>query len=144
MKSDFERLLIHEGTHWSIYLHENQCYLGRAYLWAKRDDDVDLLEMTLEERDEFFSLGRALKGALGVAFDPDRLNYAALSNTSHHLHVHVIPRYTAPRMFLRREFIDKNPAGNYAPYDKTFSVDEPTLRGIRDALRTALSRELTK
>ena len=142
MKTDFERLLIHEGTYWSIYLHENQCYLGRAYLWAKRDDDVDLMERTPEERDEFFSIGRALKGALRVAFNPDRLNYAALSNTSSHLHVHVIPRYDAPRVFLRQEFVDKNPGKNYAPYDKEFTVDYPTLRGIREILRAAFAREV--
>lgn len=140
--ADYKDLLLWEGKEWSIYLHENQCYLGRAYLWAHRDDDIDLLEMTDAEREEFFRLGTALKATLNGSFKPDRINYAALSNTSHHLHIHVIPRYDSSRIFLRQEFTDKNQGKNYAPYDRDFHVDWPVLRGIRDTLKNALAREI--
>jgi len=139
---DHKERRIYEGKNWEIYLHENQCYLGRTYLWAKRDDDVDFLEMTFEERDEFFLLGRAMKSALGVVFQPDRINYAALSNASPHLHVHIIPRYDSTRTFSGQSFHDHNPAGNYVPYNRGFIVEEQVMSDIRSTLTRALTKAL--
>jgi hypothetical protein len=32
---DYEQLKIKSYTHWDLYLHENQCYLGRTFAMYK-------------------------------------------------------------------------------------------------------------
>jgi diadenosine tetraphosphate (Ap4A) HIT family hydrolase len=136
--TDYERLRLKEFRHWRAYLHESQAYLGRLYLAAVRDDDVDFLQMTLKERQEFLDIGRRVKAALRGLFQPDRINYAALSNTWNHLHVHIIPRYQAPRVFDGITFTDPRPTGAPWPYDKEFRIPEATLLHIRDELADLL------
>ena len=46
----YEKFKIKEFNHWIVYLHsEFYCqYLGSVYIWAKRDEDVDIMEMSAE------------------------------------------------------------------------------------------------
>lgn len=133
-----EQLKIKEYKHWTVYLHDNQCYLGRVYIWSKRDGLVDLLDMTEEEQREFFDVGRKVKKAIAELFNPDLMNYASLGNVSTHLHMHVIPRYQSTRTFEGNTFIDERWGKNYAPYDKDFKIPEETLFRIRDAIKAKL------
>jgi diadenosine tetraphosphate (Ap4A) HIT family hydrolase len=134
MKETFGKYKIKEFKYWEVYLHKNQYYLGRVYIWAKRDEAVDLMEMTPEERRELFNIGRSVNRALAELFSPDLMNYAALGNISTHLHLHVIPRYSASRSFDGVDFIDGRWGRNYAPYDYDFKVSEDTLTKIRDVI----------
>ena len=68
------------------------------------------------------------------------MNYAALSNVSNKIHVHVVPRYKEARTFNGVVVKDTRWGQNYAPYDRSFVLDEPTLFAIRDALKGALRR----
>lgn len=79
---DYEQLKIKSYKHWDLYLHENQCY-----------------SIDGEVCDEFFSIGQSMKTALKTLFQPDKMNYAALSNTSPVIHVHIVPRYKESREF---------------------------------------------
>ena len=134
----YEYLLIKNFDHWFVQLHEKQCYLGRLIIAAKREDDVDFFEMSPDEREEFFDLGRKVKKALSDLFQPDRLNYANLQNIWNHLHVHVIPRYASSRTFDGIVFQDQRWGKNYAPYDSEFKVPESTQFKIRDSLKERL------
>lgn len=134
----YEHFLIKDFTHWYVQLHENQYYLGRLIIAAKRDDDVDLFEMSIEEKAEFFDIGKKVKIALQESFHPDRLNYANLQNIWNHLHVHVIPRYSTERMFDNIRFTDERWGKNYAPYPKEFTLPQKTILNIRDALKEKL------
>lgn len=135
-KKDFyKELMIKEFENWEVYLHESQCYLGRSYIWARREGVVDFFDMTPEERREYNEVGRALKGALGKAFKPDLCNYATLANTTAHLHTHVIPRYKGQREFSGIVFRDERWGRNYAPYDKNFKVVSEVLFKIRDEIK---------
>lgn len=62
------------------------------------------------------------------------MNYAALSNTSPVIHVHIIPRYKEAREFAGAVFKDERWGKNYAPYDRSFVTEESVLFQIRDAL----------
>jgi len=135
----YARFKLKEYTHWSVYLFENQCRLGRCYIWAKRTDDVDIVEMSAEERDEFFLICGKLKAALNQLFQPTRLNYAALSNEAHHLHVHVIPRYDVDKELGGVTFKDTNKRGAPWPYDKSFTIPEELLLKIRDDIAKLLA-----
>jgi diadenosine tetraphosphate (Ap4A) HIT family hydrolase len=136
---DYEQLKIKSYKHWDLYLHENQCYLGRTFVQLKKEDGVDdFLSIEGEVRDEFFLIGEEVKASLKTIFQPDKMNYAALSNTSPVIHVHIIPRYKEPREFGGVTFKDTRWGSNYAPYDKSYVTDESVLFQIRDAIRDAL------
>ena len=138
MAHEFQKFMIKEYGHWSVYLHKNQYFLGRVYIWAKREDAVDLMQMTAEEREELFDIGRAVNKALSELFQPDLMNYAALGNISTHLHLHVIPRYSSSRNFAGQTFVDERWGKNYAPYNYDFETHENVLAKIRDALKKKL------
>ena len=137
---DYEQLKIKSYKHWDVYLHENQCYLGRVFVLLKEDEDVeDFLAIDGEVRDEFFLIGKEIKSALNALFKPDKMNYAALSNTSEKIHVHVVPRYKEAREFSGVIFNDLRWGKNYAPYDRSFVLEESILFKIRDALKENLN-----
>lgn len=132
---DYEQLKIKSYKHWDLYLHENQCYLGRVFILLREDDGVeDFLSIQGEIREEFFQIGEEIKTALKTLFQPDKMNYAALSNTSPKIHVHLVPRYKEIREFDGIVFKDTRWGKNYAPYDRSFQLEEEVLLKIRDAL----------
>ncbi len=136
---DYEKLKIKSYKHWEVYLHENQCYVGRVFVLLKDEEGVDdFLTIGGEVRDEFFQIGNEIKTALKALFKPDKMNYAALSNVSPAIHVHIIPRYEIPREFAGAMFTDTRWGKNYAPYDRSFVVDESILYKLRDAIRNQL------
>ncbi len=136
---DYEQLKIKSYKYWDLYLHENQCYLGRVFVQLKDETGVDdFLAIEGEVREEFFSIGEDVKVALQTLFQPDKMNYAALSNTSPVIHVHIVPRYKEPREFAGLNFKDTRWGQNYAPYDKSFVIDQDVLFQIRDALKEQL------
>jgi diadenosine tetraphosphate (Ap4A) HIT family hydrolase len=130
----FEKLKIKEYKHWALFLNENQCYLGRVCLVAKREDAVDLFETTVAEREEFFQAGEEICRTLQLAFQPDLMNYASLGNSFRHLHVHFIPRYSSERVFHNRKFVDTRWGKNYEPYDRNFKLSGEELEAIKLAL----------
>lgn len=136
---DYSKLKIKSFKFWELYLHENQCYIGRTFIQLKEKGPEDFLAITGEIRDEFFEIGEEVKKALQILFKPDKMNYAALSNVSPVIHVHIVPRYSGPRSFQGHTFIDDRWGKNYAPYNRTFSLTEDILFAIRDALCKELS-----
>jgi len=136
---DYGPLKVQSYTYWDVYLHENQCYLGRVFVQLRdRTGIEDFLAIEGAVRDEFFLIGKKVKGALKTLFQPDRMNYAALSNVSPEIHVHLVPRYKAPREFAGVRFVDARWGKNYAPADDMFVLEETTLFAIRDTLRKHL------
>jgi len=137
---DYEQLKIKSYKHWEVYLHENQCYLGRVFVQLKEDKNIDdFLAIEGEARDEFFLIGNQIKATLKALFKPDKMNYAALSNVSSKIHVHIVPRYKEPREFNGFTFNDTRWGKNYAPYDRSFVLEESMLFKIRDTLKAKLA-----
>ncbi len=139
MREEYEKFKIKEYKHWIIYLHGEKYYagyLGSMYIWAKREGDIDIMDMTKEEQEEFFDIGKTVKKALKELFNPGRFNYAAFQNVAHHLHVHVIPRYESPRMFAGREFVDKE--WGKPVKEQTTGIPEETMLKVRDVIREKL------
>ncbi len=135
---DYEKLKVKSYQHWDVYLHENQCYIGRVFVLLKEEKVEDFMAIEGEVRDEFFFIGEQVKKALKTLFNPDKMNYAALSNVSEKIHVHIIPRYKEPREFNGKVFHDQRWGQNYAPYDRSFVLEESVLFEIRDALKEKL------
>ncbi len=84
-------------------------------------------------------MGKAIKQALKELFAPDKMNYAALSNVSSTIHVHIIPRYQEPRIFYGLKFVDIRWGQNYAPYDKSCVLDQKTLLVIKESISEVLA-----
>ena len=136
---NYDQFKIKSYKYWDVYLHENQNYLGRVVLLLKEGIDAeDFLAVDGEARDEFFQIGEQLKKALKTLFKPDKMNYAALSNTWEKIHVHFVPRYKSSREFNGMVFHDLRWGKNYAPYDKSFLLEETMLFKIRDSLKEQL------
>jgi diadenosine tetraphosphate (Ap4A) HIT family hydrolase len=66
------------------------------------------------------------------------MNYAALSNVSPVIHMHIVPRYKEPRTFQGAQFIDTRWGKNYAPYDNNFVIELPVLLKIKEAIQKEL------
>lgn len=140
-KHEYERWKISTFTYWAVYLHaEHPNYLGRLYIWLLRDE-ADLMDVTLEEREELFLIGSRLKMALRKLFQVDCFNWAALGNSTPHCHVHVIPRYKTKRVYQGEVFCDYQWGKNYAPYDIKFAVPERVLETMRDEIALELATE---
>jgi diadenosine tetraphosphate (Ap4A) HIT family hydrolase len=136
---DYNLLLIKSYQYWEVYLHENQCFLGRTFVLLKDDKGVDdFIAISPEARDEFFKIGAEVKQALQVLFQPDKMNYAALSNTSPKIHVHLVPRYKDSRTFGERTYVDSRWGKNFAPYDKEFKIEIDELINIKDTIKGQL------
>lgn len=137
MEEGYEKFKIEEYEHWSVYLFENQSYLGRCYIWSHRRGLVDFMDTNEMERAEFFRIGTELKKALHELFQPNLFNWASLGNISNQCHIHVVPRYQTPRQFKGEKFIDHQWGKNWSPYDKSFQTTN-----TRNIIRT-ISEQLT-
>lgn len=135
-------MLVSDFRLWKVFLHESQFYLGRCYIWAKREGLVDLMDARPDEREELFLVGHVMKTALSSLFQPNLFNWASLGNISSHCHLHLIPRYREPRNFAGLQFVDTRWGQNYAPYDRNFKVPKATLQKIKDVLEATVAMNL--
>ncbi|MBI2674898.1 MAG: HIT family protein [Candidatus Aenigmarchaeota archaeon] len=130
-------LKIKECRYWTIYLHPNQCYLGRCIIKLNRHAE-DFFDIEKNELDEVFEIAKHLRNAVKELFGAAMFNYAALGNIIRHVHLHVIPRYEGQRAFAGIVFEDKRFGDNYAPYDKGFKVPKELLMKLRGEIGSRL------
>lgn len=134
MTDEYAKNIIKDYNYWTVYIHENQGYLGRCIVWCKREDALDLTEATAEEREELFIVLSKLRRALTKAFNPDWFNYSFLGNGTRHLHGHFIPRYAKPLTFMNVKFEDKNYGHNYKS-DHSFLTPPEVLKAIQQKIK---------
>ena len=134
---DYEQFKIKRFNLWELYLHKNQFpYLGRCYATAIREDADLVTEMETAESKELFSIVvPEWHKAVSKLFGKSRPNVAILGNEWHHLHAHLIPRFSETKSFYGTDFIDPNPQGNYSPYPKREISLEVLLRIKEDIKR---------
>lgn len=134
---DFSKYKIKDYKHWSIFLHQNQGYLGRCVIWCNRDNALDLVDATPEEYQELFVVLKKLEATVKKAFQPNWLNYAFLGNETKHLHGHFIPRYAKPMKFEGVIFEDKLWGHNYKT-DHGFACPSKVVEKIRLKIKEVL------
>jgi diadenosine tetraphosphate (Ap4A) HIT family hydrolase len=134
MSDKYAQFLIKDYKYWSIYIHENQSYLGRCVVWCKRENALDLTEATQDEQAELFNILNDLKNSVVQAFRPDWFNYSFLGNETRHLHGHFIPRYAKPKEFMGVKFEDSLWGHNYKT-DHSFKTPENVLAGIQQKIK---------
>lgn len=130
-------LLISEAGGWRIYLHEDQHYLGRCYIWSTRQGHIHLGDTTIEDWLELRVQFRKLENAIRSLWKPDRFNHAVLGNLSARVHMHVIPRYRLPREALGITFVDGRWNQNCFPSDR-LSLSRSQLHHLRDRIKSCI------
>eukprot|EP01088_Endostelium_zonatum_P014858 TRINITY_DN3406_c0_g1_i1.p1 TRINITY_DN3406_c0_g1~~TRINITY_DN3406_c0_g1_i1.p1 ORF type:complete len:151 (+),score=31.32 TRINITY_DN3406_c0_g1_i1:250-702(+) len=130
----YAKYLIKEFNLWSLFIQENQSYLGRCVIWCKRAKALDLTDATEEEQKELFEVIKIAKDALTKAFNPDWFNYAFLGNETAHLHCHLIPRYKRTIQIQNVNFEDKNWGHNYIT-DPNFIISEELLQDLKNKIK---------
>ena len=129
--------LVKDYEYWTVYVHENQGYLGRCVVWCKRENALDITDATQEEQQELFKVLNDLSNASRKVFNPDWFNYAFLGNEVQHLHGHFIPRYATPRFLMGVSFEDMSYGHNYKT-DHSFVTTQELMQKVRDELKRAL------
>ncbi len=127
---DFSKYAIKDYKYWQVQIFSNQGYLGRCLVWCKREDALDLSNATEEEQKELFVILKDVEMALSKTFKPDIINYSFLGNDTHHLHGHIVPRYSKPIEFNGATFVDKNFGHNWKT-DHDFITSPELLEAVK-------------
>jgi diadenosine tetraphosphate (Ap4A) HIT family hydrolase len=120
LSEEDKRFQVYESKSWSVFLSDEQDYIGRCILVLKRHCH-SLSDLTEEEWTELRSLickvEACLKAVLGAAL----CNWSCLMNDFYkeaapdpHLHIHVRPRYDKPVMLHGRTYTDSEFGHHYA------------------------------
>lgn len=81
-----------ELTSGTVYLFKEQSKYGRCIL-AHHEHVGEFIELSEEDRNQFFSDLAVIARAMHKVFHPDKINYGAYGDTGHHLHFHLVPKY---------------------------------------------------
>lgn len=75
-----------------LYVFKEQSKRGRVIL-AHKEHVSELIELSDEDRNNFFADVAVVARAVHAVFHPDKVNYGAYGDTGHHLHFHIVPKY---------------------------------------------------
>ena len=76
----------------SLILFKEQSHPGRCIV-AYRDHVSEIVDISDQERNDFFEDVAHAARAIHAAFQPDKINYGAYGDTGCHLHMHLVPKY---------------------------------------------------
>jgi diadenosine tetraphosphate (Ap4A) HIT family hydrolase len=121
--------------YWRVAVNRVQDYLGRCIIALRRHEE-DFLALTPDERDEMWEAAHTVRDAITRCFAPDRFNYQVLGNSVPHVHMHLTPRYIAPREFAGLTFKDEH-WGTWP-----FPDDREVPQGFLKTLAEAIARQM--
>ncbi len=98
--------ILYEGRSWRLVLNWNQRLLGMTFLAVIRHVE-EVSGLTFDEWIELLQLIRRVTTGIEAIFAPDHWNMSFLMNKDRHVHLHLIPRYAAPREFAGSRFDDR-------------------------------------
>ena len=75
-----------------LYVFKEQSKKGRVIL-AHKKQVSELIDLTDQERNDYFAEIAQVSRAVHKVFNPDKVNYGAYGDTGHHLHFHIVPKY---------------------------------------------------
>lgn len=76
----------------SLILFKEQSHPGRCIV-AYNDHVSELVNLTDEQRNDFFADVAQAAKAIHAVFQPNKVNYGAYGDTGCHLHFHLVPKY---------------------------------------------------
>ena len=76
-----------------VYLFKEQSHRGRVIVASKLHVS-EITALTDEERNLFFTEVDRVAKVLHKLYKPTKVNYGAYGDTGHHLHFHLVPKYS--------------------------------------------------
>src|SRR5260370_23999210 len=128
--------VVDESGLWQVWLKENQNLLGKLVIVLKRHEE-QVARLSAAEWVEFHTQVQRTTERLRRAFAPDHFNYAFLQNQDRHVHLHVIPRYAAPREVSGIVFDDPDYPDHYAVPGRERRVSPAVLDALAELLEGA-------
>ncbi|MEN8688320.1 MAG: HIT family protein [Desulfuromonadales bacterium] len=104
-KFGYPESLVREYDYWVVLLRPQQVTLGALVLICKEDADA-LSAVSVEAFAELKEITTALESGLKSCFTYDKINYLMLMMVDPDVHFHILPRYSAVRLFGETEFAD--------------------------------------
>ena len=75
-----------------LYIFKEQSKMGRLIL-AYKDHVSEIVDISDEERNQFFADINNVAKAIHKIFSPSKVNYGMYGDTGCHLHMHLVPKY---------------------------------------------------
>lgn len=76
----------------NVYIFKEQSKIGRCII-AYKEHVSEIVDLSDDERNDFFKDVNELAKGIHKAFNPDKINYGAYGDTGGHLHFHLCPKY---------------------------------------------------
>ena len=128
--------VIAEREHWTLVLNDNQATLGRVFFSLNRHE-TDAAALTPDELADLWQFLRDTRAVLRVLFSPDHFNILFHMNLTPHVHMHLFPRYAAPREFHGLTWTDDH-YGDHYDTQAFVPVTPETRAALVAAIRNAL------
>jgi diadenosine tetraphosphate (Ap4A) HIT family hydrolase len=128
--------VLDETALWQVWLNVNQNLLGKLLIVLKRHEE-QVAKLSAAEWLELHTQLQRTTERLRSAFAPDHFNYAFLQNQDRHIHLHVIPRYAAPREVSGIVFDDPDYPDHYAVPGRGRRVSPAVLDALAELLKGA-------
>lgn len=97
--------VVGDSPRWTLAINLNQNLIGRLVIVLRRDEQ-SVTGLTAGEWADLHREIARTRAALDALFRPDQYNYAFLMNQDADVHLHVVPRYAAPRDWAGERFED--------------------------------------
>ncbi len=136
---------VYDSTFWSVFLSDEQDYIGRCILVLKRHCR-SMSELTDDEWEELRKLVCKVEACLKAVLGATLCNWSCLMNSFYkasdpnpHLHIHVRPRYDKPVMLNGSTYIDSEFGHHYA-LNKSGSIPDKDREEVLIRLKEWLNR----
>jgi len=144
LSDDEKKWLLIKNRNWSVYLADEQDYIGRCIVVLNRHCGC-LSELTDDEWMELKHMIKKLETCFKTVLGAELCNWSCLLNSFYkkpipdpHLHLHVRPRYKNPVTLNGNQYVDEEFAHHYDPHKgNILAVEE--RKALYDLLKTALN-----
>lgn len=114
-----KKYLLFQSQYWSVYLADEQDYIGRCILVCNRHC-ASLSELTIEEWGELGEIVKKTEVCMKSVLGAEMCNWSCLMNNFYkesqpnpHLHIHVRPRFRKPVAINENSYSDEEFGHHY-------------------------------
>ena len=147
LSEEEKQFQVYESRSWSVFLSDEQDYIGRCILVLKRHCN-SMSELTGGEWDELHDLICKLEACLKTVLGATLCNWSCLMNSFYkeaapdpHLHIHVRPRYDKS-MIINGNIYSDSEFGHHYALNKNVTIPLKDKEEVFTRLKEWLKRYL--